>query len=108
MNAETGAATDAIESIGRVGHDRKPQERQKLRVEGAGGREISRRDKRMGNTVDFPKPLPASSSRIGTPAYRRHGVARPAMRRIGIHARMPHRRYHDLRRGDREFEAFKA
>jgi hypothetical protein len=53
MNAESGTAADAIEGVRRVGHDRKAEKRQKLSVEGTRGCEISSRDERMGNPIDF-------------------------------------------------------
>ena len=53
MNSETRAAAHAIKGIDRVGDDRKTQKRQQLRIECAGGRKISGRNKRMGDTVYF-------------------------------------------------------
>ena len=53
MNSETRAAADTIESVDGIGHDRKTEKRQQLRIECAGGRKISGRNKRMGDTVYF-------------------------------------------------------
>ena len=53
MDAKAGTTSNTIEGIYSVGYNRKTQERQQLSIEGARCCEISSRDERMGNTIDF-------------------------------------------------------
>jgi len=53
MDAKAGTTSDTIEGVCTVSHNREAQERQQLSIEGARGCEISSRDERVGNAVDF-------------------------------------------------------
>lgn len=63
--------------------------------------------------LDAPGPVAATtdllrSPRVRRPANRHYSVAQPAMCWVCVHARMPDRRYLELRRGKRKLEALKA
>jgi hypothetical protein len=53
MNPETRAAANAVKGVGSIGHDCEAKERQELRVEGAGGREIPHGDERVGDAINL-------------------------------------------------------
>jgi len=53
MDAKAGTTSNTIEGVYTVSHNRETQERQQLPIEGACCFEISSRDERMGNTIDF-------------------------------------------------------
>ena len=53
MDAKAGTTSNTIEGVYTVSHNRKAQERQQLPIEGARCCEISSRNERMGNTIDF-------------------------------------------------------
>ena len=53
MDAKAGTTSNTIEGVYTVSYNRKTQERQQLSVEDARCCEISSRNERMGNTIDF-------------------------------------------------------
>jgi hypothetical protein len=53
MYAKAGTTSNTIEGVYTVSYNRKTQERQQLSIEGARCCEISSRNERMGNTIDF-------------------------------------------------------